>query len=318
MENDKIKIIFFGTPHFAEKILKDLIAAGYNIAAVFTQSDKKVGRNRETKKSAVKELAEKHSIPVFEPQNLGKGNAKEDIAKLQPDVIIVAAYGKILPKDILEIPKFGAINIHASLLPKFRGASPIQEAILSGEEKTGLTLMLMNEKLDAGEIINQEEIAIGKNDNTLTLTEKLAEASGKILIETLPLWISGAIKAIPQNEKEATYCRTIEKGDGKIDWSEPAETIFKKWKAYHPWPGIFTFFSLEKGKKRLKLVEIEAKEKRDIGESIGKVLKYKDKIAVQTKKGLIVLKKIQLEGKKTMSADDFSKGHKDFLGSVLA
>lgn len=318
MQNNNTKIVFFGTPPFAEKILKDLIVAGYNVAAVFTQPDKKVGRERKMKKSAVKELAEKNSIPVFEPQNLEREDAKNEIAKLQPDIVVVAAYGKILPKSILEIPKYGSINIHASLLPKFRGASPVQEAIISGEEKTGVTLMLMNEKMDAGEIINQEEIALKKNDNTLALTEKLADVAGKVLVETLPLWISGAIKAIPQNEKEATYCRTIKKEDGKISWNDPAEAIFRKWRAYYFWPGIFAFFPSKIGKKRLKLEEIEVEENKDIGESPGKVIKYRGRIAVQTKKGLIVLKKVQLEGKKIMSAEDFAKGHKFFLDSVLA
>jgi methionyl-tRNA formyltransferase len=317
MKNNNIKIAFFGTPLFAEVILKEIIAANYNVAAVFTQPDKKAGRKQVLEKSAVKTTAEKNSIPVFEPPGLDRGNAREILTKARLDFIIVAAYGKILPKDILEIPKFGAINIHASLLPRFRGASPVQEAILSGEKKTGITLVLMNEKMDAGEIINQEEIVIEKNDSTPALTEKLARAGGKILIETLPLWISGAIKAIRQNEKEATYCRTVKKEDGKIDWNDPAENILRKWRAYLYWPGIFAFFPVKGGKKRLKLAEIESEEKRDIGEIPGKVVKYNGKIAVQTGKGLIILKKIQLEGKKTMNAEDIAKGNRDFLNNTL-
>lgn len=317
MKNNKLKIIFFGTPHFAEKILEKIIAEKYHVAAVFTQPDKKAGRKRILVKSPVKIFAEKHSIPVYEPRNLRQEDVKNSLVKLQPDLIIVAAYGKILPQSILKIPKYGAINIHASLLPKFRGASPIQEAILSGKSKTGVTLMLMNEKLDSGRIINQEKIAIKKNDNILSLTEKLACTAGKILIETLPLWTSGAIKAVPQNEKEATYCRTIKKEDGKINWSEPAGKIYAKFRAYQSWPGIFTFFSQKKEKKRLKILEIEKEINAQTGNKPGKVVKYKNKFAVQTRKGLIILHKIQLEGKKTMSADDFAKGYKNFLGSIL-
>lgn len=317
MKPEEIKIVFFGTPCFAEMILKKIIAAEYNVVAVFTQPDKKAGRKQVLEKSPVKKTAEKHSIPVFEPPDLVRGNAKEVLSKAKPDLIIVAAYGKILPKDILEIPKFGAINVHASLLPELRGASPVQEAILSGEKKTGITLMLMNEKMDAGEIINQEEIGIETNDNTPSLTEKLAQAGGKILMETLPLWINGAIKAVRQDEKKASYCRPVKKENGKIGWNNPAESIFRKWKAYFPWPGIFTFFPTKGGKKRLKLVEIGLAQAQDIGEIPGKVVKYNGKIAVQAGKGLIILKKIQLEGKKVMNAEDFSKGNRDFLSNIL-
>ncbi len=317
MTPQETKIIFFGTPPFAAVIFESLIKAGYKIAAVFTQPDKKVGRERKMKKSAVKELAQKNSLLIFEPQDLKNEKVKKEIIKLQPDVIVVAAYGKILPKSILDIPKYGAINVHASLLPKFRGASPIQEALLSGEEKTGVTLMLMNEKMDAGKIINQKEIPIEKNDHTFTLSQKLARLAGKMLIETLPLWLSGSIKAKAQDEKKAVYCRVIKKENGKINWNEPAEIIFRKWKAYFPWPGIFTFFPSKKGKKRLKLIEIEVKENEEAGEIFGKVIKWKNQIAVQTKKGLIVLKKVQLEGKRIVSAEDFSKGHTDFLGKIL-
>src|SRR4030042_2659388 len=317
MDPREIKIAFMGTPRFAEKALKEIIAEKYNVVAVFTQPDKKFGRYQELKKSPVKELAEKNKIPVFEPQNLERGDAKDKLTKLKPDLIIVAAYGKILPRGILEIPKYGAINVHASLLPKYRGASPIQGAIISGEEKTGITLMLMNEKLDAGAIINQEEIAIKKNDNALTLSEKLADMAGKILVETLPLWISGAIKATLQNEKEATYCRVVKKEDGKINWKEPAEEIFRKWKAYIFWPGIFTYFCENKHPRLLKLIEIEEAPATDAGEKAGEVIEYKKQIAVQTGKGLIILKKIQLEGKRATEGISFSRGKQHFIGSCL-
>jgi len=311
-----IKIIFFGTPRFAEKILEKLVAAKYNVAAVFTQPDKKIGRKQETRKSPVKELAEKKDIPVFDPRHLENEDVKSELAQIRPDLIVVAAYGKILPKSILEIPRCGAINVHASLLPIFRGASPIQEALLRGEKKGGISLILMSEKLDAGEIIDQEEITIKASDDAITLNDKLAALGGKILIGTIPLWVGGALKAAAQDEKKATYCRLVRKEDGKIDWSEPAGKILGKWKAYRGWPGVFTFFVSGKGKKRLKLENIEILKKNIPGEITGKVVEYNGKISVQSGDGLVILKTIQPEGKKPMSAENFAKGQK-FLNSVL-
>ncbi len=311
------KIIFFGTPKFAEVILGNLIAAGYNVAAVFSQPDKKIGRRQEVIFSPVKKLALEKGLKVFQPDDLQEIGMAGKIKEIGADLFVVAAYGKILPGEILKIPKYGAINIHASLLPKYRGASPIQEAILAGDKKTGVTLMLMNEKMDAGEIILQKEILIRGGDDACALSEKISKIAGKLLIETLPSWIAGKIKTAPQNENEAAYCRIIKKEDGKINWNDAAEKIFRMGKAYCAWPGIFTFLPSKKGKKRLKILEISAISDENIGEIPGKVLKYKGKIAVQTGKGLVFLKKIQLEGKKETSAEDFSKGHRDFLNCVL-
>jgi len=311
------KIIFFGTPQFAETILEKLVAEKYNIAAVFTRADKKAGRKQVLEKSPVKKLAEKKSIPIYQPADFVRNNVVEKIAKMRPDLIVVAAYGKILPKAILEIPKYGSINVHASLLPKFRGASPIQEAILSGEKETGVTLMLMNEKMDAGEIFKQEKVMIFENDNTETITKKLADQGAKLLIKTLPEWISGNIKAVPQDEKKASYCRIIKKEEGRVDWNNSGKAIFNKWKAYHPWPGIFTFFSYDKRQKRIKLIDIDLLLDSDSGEETGKVVEYEGRIGVQTSRGIIILKKIQEEGKRTVSIEEFVRGKRDFLSSFL-
>jgi methionyl-tRNA formyltransferase len=317
MNLDRPKIIFFGTPQFAETILEKLVAEKYNIAAVFTRADKKAGRKQVLEKSPVKKLAEKKSIPIYQPADFVRNNVVEKIAKMRPDLIVVAAYGKILPKAILEIPKYGSINVHASLLPKFRGASPIQEAILSGEKETGVTLMLMNEKMDAGEIFKQEKVMIFENDNTETITKKLADQGAKLLIKTLPEWISGNIKAVPQDEKKASYCRIIKKEEGRVDWNNSGKAIFNKWKAYHPWPGIFTFFSYDKRQKRIKLIDIDLLLDSDSGEETGKVVEYEGRIGVQTSRGIIILKKIQEEGKRTVSIEEFVRGKRDFLSSFL-
>lgn len=302
-----------GTPHFAEVILKKLIVAKYDIAAVFTQPDKKIGRKQEMKKSLVKKLAEKNAISVFEPENLSGGNAVDEITRLRPDLVAVAAYGKILPKSILEIPRYGSMNVHASLLPKFRGAAPVQGAILAGEKETGITLMVMREKLDTGEIIAQKKVKISEEDNAETLTNKLAEAGAKLLVEVIPKWASGSMQAVPQDEKRTSYCRAVEKEDGKIDWNESAEKISRRWRAYQPWPGIYSFWD----KKRLKLAEIKTKNDFSSGEKPGKVVKYNREIAVQAGKGIVILKKVQAEGKKEMGAEEFVRGNSDFLRARL-
>lgn len=312
MNTQDTKIIFFGTPHFGEVILEKLVAARYNVAAVFTQPEKKTGKKRELKASPVKILARKKGIEVFQPENLKGKSAIEAVAGKNPDLIVVAAYGEILPGEILKIPRYGSVNVHASLLPKFRGASPVQEAILSGEKKTGVTIMLMSKKLDAGEIINQEEIPVGDDDDTPALTEKLAELGGKTLLETLPLWIEGAIKAVPQNEKEASRCRSIKKENGKIDWREPAEIIFRKWRAYRPWPGVYARIKDKGALKRLKILEMSVDSGKNTREKPGKIIEYKKSVAVQTGKGLVVPEKVQLEGKKEIDIRDFLRGKRDF------
>lgn len=307
------RIIFFGTPKFAEIILEKLIAEKYNVAAVFTQADKKVGRKQKLEKSPVKKVAERNKIPVFSPPTLKEKKVAEEIAKMRPDIIIIAAYGKILPGSILEIPKYGSINVHASLLPKYRGASPVQQAILNGEKETGTTLMLMNEKLDAGEIIAQEKLKISKDDNSGTLSDKLSKVGAKMLVETLPDWISGSIKAVSQNESQASFCRMVKKEDGKINWNETAEEIFRKWRAYQPWPGIHTFW---RG-KRLNISDIKTENHFDFGKKPGTVVEHKEKAAVQTKAGIVILEKLQLEGKKKMEIREFLRGNRNFSGSLL-
>ncbi|HUD08635.1 MAG TPA: methionyl-tRNA formyltransferase, partial [Candidatus Saccharimonadales bacterium] len=218
-----LKIIFFGTPKFAAVILKSLLDNKFDMAAVFTQPDKKVGRKQEVAYSPVKDLAQKNKIEIFQPQSLRESGLSEAIKEIKPDLFVVAAYGKILPKDILEIPELGAVNIHTSLLPKYRGASPVQCAILSGAKKTGITLMKMNEKMDEGDILVQEKIKIGENDTTDTLMKKMAELGAKMITNFIPGWVEGKIKPVRQDHSKATYCKPVKRDDGKIDWNSPAE-----------------------------------------------------------------------------------------------
>lgn len=317
MNPKNIKIIFFGTPQFAADILSSLIKNKFNVAAAFSQPDKKVGRRQEIVFSPVKKFALENSIKVFQPESLLNKNVIVEVQKINPDLIVAAAYGKILPKDILKIPKYGAINIHASLLPAYRGASPVQCAILAGEKETGVTIMLMNEKMDEGDILAQEKIEIDKNETADMLLEKLSGLGVKIIAKLIPDWISGKIKPIQQDKNKATFCRSVKREDGKIDWNGTAEEIFRKWRAYQPWPGIFTVLTIKNQLKRLKILEIKIVPESDSGEKAGKIVKYHQEIAVQAKRGLVVLKKVQLEGRKEMNIEDFVMGFPKIIGTIM-
>ena len=313
----KIKIIFFGTPDFAAEILQSLIDNDQNIAGVFTQPDKKTGRRQEVAPSPVKKLAIDNDIPVFQPVSLKDDKLFEEIKKISADLFIVAAYGKILPREILDLPKYGAVNIHASLLPKHRGASPVQCAILSGDKETGITLMQMNEKMDEGDILMREKTEIGETETAETLLAKLSRLGAKMIADFIPAMIQGNIQTVPQEHAKAAYCKPIKREDGKITWNISAEEIYRKWRAFHPWPGIYSRLNLKNGPKRLKLVDIYIRQGDDIGEKPGKIIKYKEDIAVQTKRGLVILKKIQLEGKKEIAPNEFLKGYPEFIGQIL-
>jgi methionyl-tRNA formyltransferase len=314
---DKIKIVFFGTSDFSVQILKCLLDHNYDVMMAVTQPDRKVGRKQEVVCSPVKRIAEIENIRIIQPDKLEKNFIYRELKNINPDVFIVASYGNILPKDLLEIPKFGSINLHASLLPKYRGASPVQGAILSGDPETGVTLMLMNEKMDEGDILDQENIIIDENDTTSSLTIKLGELGGKLAVKSLPKWIDGKIKSQKQKSSEATYCRIIKHKEGLIDWNQPAEKIFRQWKAFESWPGIYTYVNEKTGYLILKLNSIRIDKNTDTGEKIGKVVEYNQKIGVQTGKGIVFLDTVQLEGKKMMKIDDFVRGRPDFLFSIL-
>jgi methionyl-tRNA formyltransferase len=316
MKKENIKIIFMGTPQFAADILNEIIEIKYNIISVYTQPDKKFGRNQDVFLSPVKRLALGNKIKIFQPDNLKNEDVLKNIKESNPDLIVVAAYGKILPKEILEIPLFGCLNIHASLLPKFRGASPIQNAILAGEKETGVTLMLMSEKMDAGDILKQIKIKISDSDTTEYLTQKLSRLGKEVIGENLSKWILGKIKPEKQDEKSATFCRTIKRENGLVDWEKTAEEIYNLWRAFQPWPGIYTIVKLKNEERRIKLVEIGINSSFDSSEKIGKVVEFNQKKAVQTGKGIVILKKIQLEGKKTTSMEDFQRGYPNFTIAV--
>jgi len=316
-KTSKLRIIFMGTSALAEVILESLLKEKYNIVAVFTQPDKKAGRKKELKISPVKSLARKHKIPIFQPEKFDEDVISE-IKKIKPDLIIVAAYGKILPKEVLETPGFGSLNVHASLLPKFRGPSPIQNALMAGEQETGTTLMLMNEGIDTGDIIARKKIKINPNDTFKTLSLELSKLSAKFLLENIPLWIEGKLKRKKQDETQATFCQLIERNDGRIFWNETAKNIYNKYRALYPWPGVFCFWENDGSLKRIKFQKISLqKDSSQDKRRAGEVFQLKNKIGIQTADNAVIADIIQLEGKKSLAAKEFINGHPDFIGSVL-
>lgn len=313
----KLRIVFMGTTEFAGVILKGILDAGYNISAVYTQPDKKVGRNQKINPPIVKTIAEKAKVSVIQPERFDNDSLSR-FKSLKLDLVIVAAYGKILPTSVLKLSRFGCINVHASLLPKFRGPSPIQNALLLGEKSTGITIMLMDEGVDTGDIISQEEILIGDNETYLELSQKLSPIARDLLLNTLPLWTGGKINPQRQDPQKVTLCQLIERQDGKINWTDVAESIYNRYRALTPWPGLYTFWKRNNINLRLKINKIGyIKNNLKTIRHIGEVFKIDEKIGVQTTLGIVTLEEVQLEGKNKMGLDQFINGYRDFPGSIL-
>lgn len=307
-----LQILFMGTPHFSAEILKALLAQKYDICGVFTQPDKKVGRKQILEKSPVKALAEEKNIPVFTPRRIDQ-EAIATAKNLNPDLIVLVAYGKILPQAFLDLPKKGAVNIHPSILPKFRGPSPIQNALLEGEKITGTTIMLMDAGMDTGDILKQETVEISSDETYFELEEKLIQLSSRLLLEVLPELIDQKIVPQKQDGEKATYCKMIAKNDGQIDWRASAEMIYNKYRAFANWPGIFTYWN----SKRLKLNKISLASVETSDHQPGEIFESSDGVCVQTGNGAIRIEELQPEGRPNMRIADFMNGQKKFIGSFL-
>jgi methionyl-tRNA formyltransferase len=314
----ELKVIYMGTPDFSVPSLLSLIEQT-EVIAVVTQPDKKVGRKQELTESPVRKVALVNKIQILQPDKI-KGNSDfiKQIKLLQPDLIVVVAYGFLLPKEILDIPKYGVINIHASLLPKYRGASPIQTAILNGDKETGVTIMLIDDKMDTGPVLSQRTITITDTDNFESLHDKLAQLGSELLSDTLPKYICGEIKPVAQNEAEATYCKILTKEDGKIDWNKSAEEIERQVRAFTPWPGAWTVWN-NKSLKVLKAVVYAStgpvlSKAEGLSMTTGKV---NEGLAVACGNGALEIMELQLEGKKPMSAKEFLNGNKEIIGAIL-
>jgi methionyl-tRNA formyltransferase len=300
----KMRVVYMGTPEFAVPPLQSILNAGHEVAGVFTRADKPQGRKMLLTPPPVKVLAESEHIPVFQPASLKDGRAASILERLQPDVVVVAAYGMLLPKAVLSIPRFGCINIHASLLPKYRGAAPIQAAVLNGEAKTGVTAMQMSEGLDTGDILFQESTPIGTSENTKDLSARLSRLGAGLIVRTLDALRDGTVHPIPQDDSQSCYAPKITKKMSPVDWTRSAEEIHNQVRALYPWPAACTLFR----SRHLKICR-----SRTAGKQYGT-----PGLAVSENGSFLVccgdgsaleLMGVQLEGGRRMSGSDFLRGH---------
>jgi len=299
-----------GTPQFAVYTLEAL-AEGYDIVKVVSPPDRRSGRGRRLRAPPVKESALRLGLPVWQPRTLRTPEAVAHLRQLAPDVVIVAAYGQILRSEVLEIPPHGCVNVHASLLPRYRGAEPVAAAILNGEAKTGITIMLMDKGMDTGPILSQRSMPIASDDTRASLTEKLAHLGAELLLETLPRWLGREIRPQPQGEALASYAPLLKKEDGEIDWSRPAVVIERMIRAYTPWPGTYTHW-------RGRLLKVlRARPLHQRRGRAGKVIQTSEGVAIFAGEGALLLEEVQLAGKRAMFAQDFVRGQADFIGARL-
>lgn len=299
-----------GTPEFAVPTLNALIAAGYPLVGVVTQPDRPAGRGRAVQPSPVKQAALARNIPVFTPKSLKKPEAAAFLVDLQPDLIVVAAFGMILRPHVLDLPRYGCINVHASLLPRHRGAAPISAAILLGDAETGVTIMVMDEGLDTGDMLSKRSLPIRPDDTTGTLTERLAEIGGDLLVKTLAGYLAGTLKPMPQTDFGATYAPMLKKEDGLLNFHRPADFLARKVRAMLPWPGAYCY----RDGQVLKIITATA---IPGDEPEGEVVRVGKAIAVGAGHGLLRLDEIQPSGKKPMPATAYANGDPSFVGTVL-
>jgi methionyl-tRNA formyltransferase len=306
------RIVFMGTPDFAVPTLLAL-DEHHEVVGVVTQPDRRAGRGRKLIAPPVKEAALELGLDTIQPRSLGEPAAMEQLRAWQPDLIVVAAFGQILKKPVLMLPPHGCLNVHASLLPSYRGASPIAAAILAGEKVTGVTIMRMDEGMDTGPILAQTECPIADDDTTGTLTGKLVALGAELLVDTLPGWIAGDLDAQPQDDSQASYCRLLRKQDGHLDWSEPADRLERLVRAYDPWPGTYTTWQGQ----RLNVIRVRAWPDRQEPGRPGEVVEFEAGVGVTTGRGVLELMEVQLAGKKPMEAAVFVRGQRDLMGSRL-
>lgn len=309
-----MRTVFMGTPDFAVPTLDSLVLGGYQVVAVYTQPDKPSGRGGNIIPSPVKRKALQLGLTVEQPPSFRQPGEVQKLADLRPDIVIVAAFGQLLPQNILDIPPFGCLNVHPSLLPRHRGATPVAAAILAGDEDTGVSIMLLDKGMDTGPLLAQERVSILPQDTTGSLSARLAHVGARLLLQTLPSWLEGKVIPQLQDNEKATYSRPVTKESGRIDWRLSAVELWRRVRAFQPWPGCYTIW---RG-KTLKV--IEAAPLPGVGE-IGKVVAVKGNppisIGVQTGEGILGLLQVQPEGKRVMTAEEFVRGQKDFVGALL-
>ncbi|MCS6800859.1 MAG: methionyl-tRNA formyltransferase [Chloroflexota bacterium] len=307
-----MRVVFMGTPDFAVPSLRALAASGNELVAVYTQPDRPAGRGHRLTPSPVKRAALELGVPVHQPVSLRPAEEVARLAALKPDLIVVAAFGQILRPNVISIPQYGILNVHASLLPRWRGAAPIPAAILAGDQVTGITIMLIDPGLDTGPILAQEAIPIAEDDTTGTLTAKLAALGADLLLRTIPAWVAGQIQPTPQDDTLATFAPRVQPTDAIIDWRKPASQIAREVRAYQPWPGAWTTL----GGRRLTILAAAPIEGE--GAPPGLILpEGRSGLAVATGEGRLRLHRVQLEGGKPLDIASFRAGHRDLIGKIL-
>ncbi len=309
-----MRIVFMGTPDFAVPVLSALVDAGHDLAAVYTQPDRPLGRGRRTRPTPVKAYAVERGLEVLQPESLRQDvDARRRLSDLAPDVVVVAAYGLILPDEVLEVPRLGCLNVHPSLLPKYRGPSPVASAILAGDEVTGVTVMEVTQQVDAGPVVARRRLRIRAGETAGELTGRLFHLGGCLMVAVLPAWASGEIEASPQVDAEATMTRLLARDDGEIDWTAPAERIMRQVRAYDPWPGSFTRWD----GRRLKVLEARAS-RANHAEPAGTVVSGPDgSLGVATGDGVLRLGRVQMEGRRAVDAAAFARAQSEFVGARL-
>ncbi len=301
----KMRVIFMGTPDFAVGTLEEIIRAGYEVVLAVSQPDKAVGRSRELKAPPVKRCALEHGIPVYQPKRVREQECIEYLRGYEPDIIIVAAFGQIITKELLDMPKYGCINVHASLLPRYRGASPIQWAVINGDPVTGVTIMRMDEGIDTGDMILREEVALSPDETGGSLFERLSGVGAKLCVKAMQAIASGTAVYTPQGETGVTHTGKIHKELGCIDWNRPAVELERLVRGLDPWPGT----SARLGDKTLKLWKTRVIPSERLADPGCIVRVGKESLSVQTADGLLELLEVQPEGKKRMSAASFLNGY---------
>lgn len=308
-----MKIIFMGTPDFSVGTLEALVEAGHEVVLAVTQPDKPKGRGKEMQFTPVKECAMKYQIPVYQPKRVREAECVEELRKYEADIMVVVAFGQILPKEILEMTPYGCVNVHASLLPKYRGAAPIQWALIDGEEVTGVTTMQMNEGLDTGDMLLKTEVIIEGKETGGSLHDKLAVAGAKLCVETLTALQQGTVTPIPQGETTTSYAKMLDKQLGNIDWGKSALEIERLIRGLNPWPSAYTNWD----EKVMKIWDAEVVVS-DTDATPGMITKVeKDAFYVQTGEGMLKVCELQIPGKKRMDAGAFLRGYQVKEGEVL-